>query len=145
MNYLVTHYKNLAEQLQARINHIQQCLYEMDTAAGGGIGQFSKDTNSTPTYNTSSSTFVPKTTPAGYGSKPSRLRPGQLNPDPKDGPNGPSVKDYIQSPYDLTRHPVREEFNSDEAFEQALIIYQGQLNRFLRAIDRYNRTRTTTQ
>ena len=32
MNYLVTHYKNLAEQLQSRINHIQQCLYEMDEA-----------------------------------------------------------------------------------------------------------------
>ena len=31
MNYLVTHYKNLAEQLQARINHIQQCLYEMES------------------------------------------------------------------------------------------------------------------
>jgi hypothetical protein len=39
MNYLVTHYKNLAEQLQSRINHIQQCLYEMDAAAGGGIDQ----------------------------------------------------------------------------------------------------------
>lgn len=37
MNYLVTHYKNLAEQLQARINHIQQCLYEMDAAAGDGV------------------------------------------------------------------------------------------------------------
>jgi hypothetical protein len=37
MNYLVTHYKNLAEQLQSRINHIQQCLYEMDKEAGGGI------------------------------------------------------------------------------------------------------------
>jgi hypothetical protein len=33
MNYLVTHYKNLAEQLQARINNIQQCLYEMDTGS----------------------------------------------------------------------------------------------------------------
>ena len=32
MNYLVTHYKNLAEQLQSSINHIQQCLYEMDEA-----------------------------------------------------------------------------------------------------------------
>ena len=31
MNYLVTHYKNLAEQLQARINHIQRCLYEMES------------------------------------------------------------------------------------------------------------------
>ena len=34
MNYLVTHYKNLAEQLQDRINHIQQCLYEMDADPG---------------------------------------------------------------------------------------------------------------
>ena len=33
MNYLVTHYKNLAEQLQSRINNIQQCLYEMDTGS----------------------------------------------------------------------------------------------------------------
>ena len=33
MNYLVTHYKNLAEQLQTRINNIQQCLYEMDTGS----------------------------------------------------------------------------------------------------------------
>ena len=41
MNYLTTHYKNLSEQLQARINHIQQCLYEMDAAAGGGIDQLS--------------------------------------------------------------------------------------------------------
>ena len=36
MNYLVTHYKNLAEQLQSRINHIQQCLYEMDSPGHGG-------------------------------------------------------------------------------------------------------------
>jgi hypothetical protein len=43
MNYLVTHYKNLAEQLQSRINHIQQCLYEMDAAAGGGIDQLRVD------------------------------------------------------------------------------------------------------
>ena len=44
MNYLVTHYKNLAEQLQSRINHIQQCLYEMD-AAGSGIDQVRADTS----------------------------------------------------------------------------------------------------
>jgi hypothetical protein len=37
MNYLVTHYKNLAEQLQSRINHIQQCLYEMDLPGYGGV------------------------------------------------------------------------------------------------------------
>ena len=46
MNYLVTHYKNLAEQLQSRINHIQRCLYEMDaTSAGGGINQVRADTS----------------------------------------------------------------------------------------------------
>ena len=37
MNYLVTHYKNLAEQLQSRINHIQRCLYEMDLPGNGGV------------------------------------------------------------------------------------------------------------
>jgi hypothetical protein len=53
MNYLVTHYKNLAEQLQSRINHIQQCLYEMDaTAAGGGLDQVRVDNsvNTTQEY-----------------------------------------------------------------------------------------------
>jgi|LakMenEpi03Aug12_release.lakeMendotaPanAssembly.Ray.scaffolds.fasta_scaffold1003921_2 hypothetical protein len=47
MNYLVTHYKNLAEQLQARINHLKQCLYEMDAtaAAGGGLNQVRADTS----------------------------------------------------------------------------------------------------
>jgi len=70
MNYLVTHYKNLAEQLQSRINHLQQCLYEMDAAAGGGIDQLRVDdtqqnyTNvanyqQTPTTNSTTTTSTP--------------------------------------------------------------------------------------
>ena len=37
MDYLATHYKNLTEQLQSRINYLHQCLYEMDAAGGGGL------------------------------------------------------------------------------------------------------------
>ena len=55
MNYLVTHYKNLAEQLQSRINHIQRCLYEMDATAAGGGGGLNTPQQTTPSIN------IPKT------------------------------------------------------------------------------------
>jgi hypothetical protein len=45
MNYLVIHYKNLAEQLQYRVNHLQRFLYEMNAAAGGGLNQVGANTS----------------------------------------------------------------------------------------------------
>jgi len=65
---------------------------------------------------------------------------GRLHPDPPMGPNGPVEKDYFERPYGITKAPVREEFDSDEAFQRAVEIWHGQMNRFLRALERYNRT-----
>jgi hypothetical protein len=81
MNYLVTHYKNLAEQLQARINHIQQCLYEMDKATAappGGLNDpFANEPSPkvTETPNPTQDTQVPNGGPTPGGVAPWRIMP----------------------------------------------------------------------
>ena len=77
MNYLVTHYKNLAEQLQARINHIQQCLYEMDAPPGGLNNPFANEppSKATETQNPTQDTQAPAGSPTPGGVAPWRIIP----------------------------------------------------------------------
>ena len=108
MNYLVTHYKNLAEQLQARINHIQRCLYEMDaTAAGGGIDQLrvsdmQKSDINPVSYQTNT------TSTRGFGSQ-SPLLPIVPNRGPKAPP---ALGDYFISPISYEQGPRMEDYPS---------------------------------
>lgn len=92
MNYLVTHYKNLAEQLQARINHIQQCLYEMDKAAGGGGGGLNTPEQTTPSIGlpksgtpTSTDELLQRGRDLLRTNTPEGVPPWKIQPPPADG------------------------------------------------------------
>ena len=82
MDYLARHYKNLSEQLQSRINHIQQCLYEMDKAAAepqqvpGGLN--TPDFAPNPTSETETLPWWKNNTPDG-------VAPWKIMPPPADG------------------------------------------------------------
>ena len=77
MDYLARHYKNLAEQLQYRINHIQQCLYEMN-APPGGLNDPSENEpsqESPETQNPTQDTQAPDGGPTPGGIAPWRIIP----------------------------------------------------------------------
>jgi hypothetical protein len=115
-----TLYSKVGQKLQEKYVELSQNIFEI---AGTAATEVSGVVN-----------------PSGFAAGSAATDVG-LHPDPPMGPNGPVAKDYFQSPYSITRAPAREEFNNDEAYERALEIWHGQMNRFLRAVERYNRTR----
>lgn len=127
-----TLYNKVGQKLQEKYIEVSKNIFEMAGAEVTQANVAATDPSGFPA-NSAATNFL-------TGSKPNS-KDGRLHPDPKDGPNGPVEKDYFESPYGTTRAPAREEFDSDEAFQRALTIYYGQLNRFLRALERYNRTR----
>ena len=86
MNYLVTHYKNLAEQLQSRINHLKQCLYEMDTGSYSSCSRKDMGPVNPPTHGGG---LLPPQNP--NLNLPSN-RPGLLSPEEK--PRGSNTPQY---------------------------------------------------
>jgi hypothetical protein len=100
MNYLVTHYKNLAEQLQARINHIQQCLYEMDDSRqsierpdGTWVDDKGRPIPGSPNYRPDSVVGTNTTPPVVYPkvnppfTTPESVDPARWGIDPENPPN----------------------------------------------------------